>query len=322
MLPRMKRLEEEARHLRWFQRWARDPFYSEIRRQVREGMSGTTPRRRLRRSGSVHVVAIVRDEVDVIDGLIEHHLSQGADRIIVADNMSMDGTREKLADWAREDSRVTVLDDRLHAFHQDVKTAYLARVAWDAGADWVVPVDADERWVGEDAPLRDFLWRVEAEIIEARIHNVYPVQHAPVGHPRHTWRWDSAEHPTVHVAFRAHPFAVPSNGNHTVRRPGTHDSGLHLVHIPWRSPEQLARKVARGAASLGAAALGDGVDGHWFTMASIDPATMGAIWAEIAGGPVTDIDFGYKPIGPFSYIDTTSPRTWNDFLQRALPPSA
>src|SRR5206468_4992274 len=46
------------------------------------------------------VTLMVRDEVDIIAAMIEHHLAQGADLIIATDNGSVDGTTDVLQRYA------------------------------------------------------------------------------------------------------------------------------------------------------------------------------------------------------------------------------
>ena len=97
------------------------------------------PRRR-RRIGEVWGVAMVRDELDVIGTTLDHLLSQGVDRVLVADTGSVDGTRELLEERARDDDRVLVGVDPIVAYYQAEKMTWLAHRAWRAG---VFPNAAD-----------------------------------------------------------------------------------------------------------------------------------------------------------------------------------
>lgn len=293
-----------------------------LRRRAAAAMTGTRPRPHRRVLGSVWLIAVVRDEADVIEEFVTHHLGQGLDRLLVADNGSQDGTDSMLEALARSDARITLLDDRARGFHQGAKLTHLAHLAWRAGADWVVPADADERWVGATdtvpATLADAR-RQGLDIVTAHVHNAYPtsdVRDAP-------WTWDPHPHPITKVAFRTHPFAEVADGAHWVRRPGSRGDGLHFLHLPWRSRTRLAEKIRKGSAGLSAAGLGgpaSGVDGHWGEMTGLSSGELDAVWAEICGGPDAGLEFGYKPHGALVPLASTSPSTWNDVEASAPGP--
>lgn len=96
------------------------------------------------------IVAIssVRNEAGIIDKTVSHHLAD-CDHVIISDGQSTDGTRDILAGF----DRVTLLEQE-GPFDQAVEILRLVRAAKDMGADWVVPFDADEFWVGLER-LRD-----------------------------------------------------------------------------------------------------------------------------------------------------------------------
>src|SRR5512143_161327 len=94
---------------------------------------------------------IVRNEVDILRINVLHHFSLGVDRFLIVDNGSTDGTdgvlRELSAngrlEWRRDGG----------PYRQSEITTELAQEAFRQGADWVIPVDADEFWY---APFGDF----------------------------------------------------------------------------------------------------------------------------------------------------------------------
>src|SRR5690242_16616279 len=100
-------------------------------------------------SATTFAVAMVKDEADIVADTVEATLRE-VDAMIVADNGSTDGTREILADLP-----VTVIDDPDPAYYQSVKMTELAAQAADAGADWVLPIDADERWYSPHGRIAD-----------------------------------------------------------------------------------------------------------------------------------------------------------------------
>ena len=90
-------------------------------------------------------------------------LAQGVDGIIVVDNGSTDGTRAALDALALGDPRVHVGTDSEPGFYQGMKTSYLAHLAWRAGADWVVPFDADEFWFAEACAVAERLRQLRSD---------------------------------------------------------------------------------------------------------------------------------------------------------------
>lgn len=105
----------------------------------------------------VWAVSVVKNELDILPSVLDHLFAQGIDRIIVADNLSTDGTREYLRQRANEDSRLIFAEDNCDRHIQSEKITYLSHLAWRSGARWIIPFDGDEFWYAEDEKLGDFL---------------------------------------------------------------------------------------------------------------------------------------------------------------------
>jgi hypothetical protein len=115
-------------------------------------------------------VMLVRNEADIIRTNLLYHLASGIDQVLVVDNGSFDGTFEILEELATA-GRVHVFS-RPGAFLQSAMTIELAREAFLRGADWVVPIDADEFWHVPNGRLRDVLDAAAgAGILEAEVVN-------------------------------------------------------------------------------------------------------------------------------------------------------
>jgi glycosyltransferase involved in cell wall biosynthesis len=100
----------------------------------------------------VYGISMVRNEVDIIDLNIRYHLALGVDNMIIVDNGSTDGTDKLLQQISSRDSRVNWSKNDGPFLPTAVMTE-LAHEAFKAGADWIVPIDADEFWY---APMGDF----------------------------------------------------------------------------------------------------------------------------------------------------------------------
>ncbi|HEY8544423.1 MAG TPA: glycosyltransferase family 2 protein [Acidimicrobiales bacterium] len=231
-----------------------------------------------RRTDEIWAVTMVRDEADVIRYTVEHLLAEGVDRVLVADNGSVDGTGDLLRDWARaDDLPITVVDDTLAAYHQSAKMTRLARCAASAGAAWVIPFDADELWYSPDGrTLAEVLRTTEHDILAAPMWNQLPAaDDVDDPNPYVRLRTRTAEPlPQPKVAFRAHHWARVAPGNHTVRRRGRRATLLGIRQVPFRTPEQIERKYRNGAAAVAVAGIPDNFCYHWRELAALPTEEM------------------------------------------------
>jgi hypothetical protein len=103
-------------------------------------------------------ISIVRNEEDLVATAVRHHLRQGVDLVLIADNDSTDGTVRCLERLAAMDRRILWSRTGDVGFRQAEAVTALAREAVRRGATWILPFDADEFWTapGGLAPaLRD-----------------------------------------------------------------------------------------------------------------------------------------------------------------------
>lgn len=116
------------------------------------------------------VVMLVRDEWDILPVTIGHHLAMGADEVWVTDNGSTDGTAELLDRLASGDSRIRWRRED-GPFDQAHLTTTLVHEAVADGADWVLPVDADELWWSTEGSLRPVLEETGAGGLRCEVVN-------------------------------------------------------------------------------------------------------------------------------------------------------
>lgn len=259
---------------------------------------------------TVFAISMVRDEADIIETTLRHTLCH-VDHIIVADNLSSDGTRLILDRLAEESGRITVVDDPEPGYYQSEKMTALADQARAAGATWAVPVDADEIWTAGPGRI--------SEVLEAQPHSVDCVaadffHHCSTHLDDETvtdvvqrWGWRTGQSAILKVAVRLAAGLVIAQGNHGATyfgAPGRHAQGLKLVvhHYPYRSPEQVRSKVLKGAEAYEAA---DGLPAefgfHWKQMAEAirdDPEAAADIFWRFHRNddPSTDMIFDPAPL--------------------------
>jgi hypothetical protein len=228
----------------------------------------------------IWAVTMVRDEIDIIGFTISHLISQGVDRVLVADNNSSDGTSDLLACLSTS-LPVTVVADREPGYYQAWKMTRLARYAACSGAEWIIPFDADELWVAPGSQLRDFLSNTEFEVVRAPVMDYVPRSiddnNEPNPYRRIVHRL--ADEPNIKkVAFRAHSLARIAAGNHTVRHPGAAGQGLEIRHFPYRSPQQLRKKVDEGTKALAATDYVEEIAAHWRLGARMTDNELAAVY--------------------------------------------
>lgn len=222
----------------------------------------------------IAAVSTVRNEVDIIESSIKHLLNEGVELVLVADGRSTDGTRDLLQDLKETmGGRVNWYDDG-GEWRQQTWVDKLALIASDEGADWILPVDADEYWRCPDGrPLSDALADVpeHVTVLQAMLfhHSSWEMKVVPAeGLPK--------------VAYRPAPDAWIGPGNHTVSRAGEHLGGLiEIRHFQYRSYEHFCRKVAERIETLPPDIRARGDGGHIMRLDGVSENEMRAAWAEL-----------------------------------------
>lgn len=250
-----------------------------VQREVERAIIVDSPPRRPRQARSVWGVAVVRDDADIVGTTCEHLLGQGLTGLIVLDHRSTDSTATVLSGLATAyPGRVFVGRLDLEAFHQGRAQSYLAHLARRAGAEWVIPFDADEWWYGEGSSLVDVLGRQEADVVRCSVHDARPA--GPAWMPGDPLRVKTTPMPRAKVAFRAAPWVWVYEGNHEVDRPGRRGDGLAMLHASYRSPDHVRERVRTGSRSIRAAGptIAEGVGRHWHVLADLDDEGVAAWW--------------------------------------------
>lgn len=206
---------------------------------------------------------MVRDEADVIEAMIVHHVNQGIDRFIVTDNGSVDGTTSILNRYAQA-GLVDLRIDPVHRKQQSTAVTSMARDAYTQyGADWVINADADEFWVSKSGSLtvKQALEETPSSIQSFTapvIDMTGPPARAGTGLNRLIYRDNRTDaelrrvglfaHSTPDAVHIGHASVEVAQGNHKVSlaslgQPPEH-AMIEALHFSWRSWEQFSQKVA------------------------------------------------------------------------------
>src|SRR4051812_31657957 len=207
------------------------------------------------------IVAVtrVRNEMDIVEAFVRHH-ARHCDKIVVLDDGSTDGTYELLMDMAEEGLPLVVLSEPVIGYQQ---SRYMTRLMQAArqkfGADWILPLDADEFVEPRNGMLLSDVLRNQAPgVLELKWSNFVwrpefegsgennPVLRMPIRTaPRH-------DHTKVLIhASVIDDTACLAQGNHDLtvgseRVPAQSFDSVRLCHYPIRSIAQYAGKVAIG----------------------------------------------------------------------------
>lgn len=208
---------------------------------------------------------MVRNEADIIAGTLRH-MADEVDHMIVADNLSTDGTREILDQLAKT-LPLTVVDDREPGYYQAAKMTSLARRASRMGADWIIPFDADEIWYARDGRIRDVLAECSGTVMRVPLFNHYETSIDPRDDdPFRRMVWRKREPGALpKVAFRFDDQIAIHQGNHGVDHPDPviADSLFEIRHFSYRSENQFVSKALTGAAAYAATDLPPEMGAHW-----------------------------------------------------------
>lgn len=118
----------------------------------------------------IYGISMIRNEADIVRLNVSYHLAQGIDRLLIVDNASTDGTDQVLQQISEREPRLRWSSDNGPFLPSRVMTE-LAREAFRDGADWVVPIDADEFWYTSGRTLRRVLEESNDSVLRAQAVN-------------------------------------------------------------------------------------------------------------------------------------------------------
>ena len=201
-------------------------------------------------------ITMVKNEQDIIESFVRHTLSF-ADELIVCDHQSTDATREILERLKAEGLPLDIRTEYRAAHVQaEVMSTLLREAAEARGADFIVPLDADEFLLPESAGnLREQIEALPPDDVYALSWRKY----VPLGGAERDFLLNrplARERVYLHsskcivggaAVRRRHLRLV--QGNHAVyaeddpaRKISMKPSGLCLAHFYWRSSEQFRSK--------------------------------------------------------------------------------
>lgn len=182
-------------------------------------------------------VIVARDEAGILDECLTR-IRPLVDEIVIMDLESTDGTRDVAARHG-----ATVLR------HAPVPHAeqVLATAIASAKSDWILAIAPDE-WFGSDlvAELRRLVDQDAVDVVYVPfVNSIFGRElHAPgaaeFDHPR-LFRKGCIDWPTM---IHTNP-DVRGLRCHTVARPASASGSGVVVHVPWRSPQQVLEKFSR-----------------------------------------------------------------------------
>jgi hypothetical protein len=219
----------------------------------------------------IAAVSMVKDEEDVIYWTIRHLVGEGVELVVVADNMSTDGTRAQL-EKAREEFAgrcdVVIKEDLEVGYYQSQKMTVLAREAHALGATWVLPFDADEIWYSRGDRISEVLRGLDprVDIVRAPLYNHFGTALDGEGIPFDSMAWrQKAPGVLPKVVVRWDDGKAIHQGNHGADgwTQALDDTGIELRHFPYRSWEHFVKKARNGAAAYAATDLPVDAGAHW-----------------------------------------------------------
>lgn len=225
---------------------------------------------------------MVRNEERRIAGSIRRLLDDGIDHVIVADNLSTDGTPDVLRELAR-DHPITVVSDDESAFYQGPKVSLLARAAARCGAAWIVPFDADELWFATEGSIAETLHELEGDVAVTAMFDFLPrVDQERVADPFVEFTRRTVTPVTRKIAFRAHLMASVASGSHWASQPGRQVEGkLFIRHYPFLDFEHFVRKARGGTEAIEATDLSAEIANHWRRWARMHDVALDEEWRAI-----------------------------------------
>lgn len=236
-------------------------------------------------------VSVIKNEADIVEAFVRHTRAW-ADLHLVFDHASTDGTREILGRLVGEGLPLRLYTDDALGNLQQFRSNHLARVAVEEfGADWVMPLDADEILVapGQRTSLEDMLRGGDGtQPVSLPMANYYPTRDEDLTEPNPVLRLvhragltGASRKVMIPAALARDPSIEAGKGNHALYRHAAAvpdrpaPEGFHLAHFALRSlGQQVMRVVTAELQKLQRGRAHAGLDVHYrlgFQLLADDP---------------------------------------------------
>ena len=235
-------------------------------------------------------VSIVKNEADIIEPFIRHTRAW-VDHHLVFDHDSSDGTREILGALQAEGLPLTLFTDQALGNLQQARSNRLTSLAArDHGADWILPLDADEILTGPGRPALEKVLAAHASDRPATLPllNYFPTEQDNAAEENPILRLQTCQafpprtrKIMVPRALALDASVLAGKGSHALYRGDQAlpdqplPTGFHLSHLALRSPpHQLLRVVLAELQKLSRGRAHEGLDVHYrlgFQLLSEDP---------------------------------------------------
>ena len=209
-------------------------------------------------------ISLVADCADIIESFVRHTLTY-ADELLVVDHAAADGTGDILCALRAEGLPLCIERyDEAELCHDEILTALMHRAFDEHGADIVVPVDADEFLVTEDAAksCRAVLLRLRTDVTFYAWHWMYELEEPEkeagkflLSRPLRRKKQPESVQKAIIGREAARLYPLLAQGTHYLYRmegekrvpaPALPISFLHFAHFQWRGALHTAVKVLNG----------------------------------------------------------------------------
>ncbi len=205
----------------------------------------------------ITTIFCARNEADILEACVRHY-AQWSSKIIVVLHQCVDNSKEIIEHLIREGLPIECRIDSGLLHEQSSMMTTLLFDAMNEGADWIVPVDADEFIIGDVPSILANQSGLSPIRVPWKCYVPMPEDHSEEKNVlrRITYR-KASEHPPWYKVIV--PTALLRDGSGKRLYAGNHgvmnadgtpvsdiDTTLTMAHFPVRSAEQIKRKVYGG----------------------------------------------------------------------------
>ena len=120
---------------------------------------------------------------------------------------------------------------------------------------------------------------------------------------------DTTAHFDPKVCFKSWRSSVVTMGNHQVLRPGVQGTDrVVILHLPWRSRQQLQRKLMQGAKALELTDLPEDLGYHWRKNGELSEKQLADIWLDLIAGRPIPVNLAWQPRGSLYPLGSDIPQ--------------